>query len=289
MWSLDTLIRYPLLSSLLPETIVFAEHLILTIAFLPIVLFAKKSIGTFKASALFSFFVVGVVGSAISTLAFTTAFSLINPSLVILLQKLQPILVIFLSSAILKEKINRRFYMLALVAMAGGLMVSFPDLAPLLESGETEQGVMLGYFLTLLAVAGWASATVFGKRLSTQGFTESQIMSGRFLFGFVALLFYCLAHQTLPTFAMGLETFLKIIAMVLLSGFLGMYLYYKGLKLLSAHSASIAEMFFPVSAIVINWIFLGKSLQPVQVVGAVILIGASVGLQRKKESSSAGF
>ena len=172
-----------------------------------------------------------------------------------------------------------------MVAMVGGAMVSYPDLAPLVSERDAGKGVMLGYLLTLVAVAGWASATVFGKRLSTQGFSESQIMSGRFFFGFSALLVYCFANQTLPSSTIGFESFFKIVAMVLLSGFIGMFFYYRGLKQLSAHSASIAEMFFPASAVTINWIFLGKSLQPVQLAGAVILIGAAVGIHRKKETT----
>lgn len=282
MWSLDTLIRYPLLASLKPETIVFTEHLVLSLIFLPSLILAKRKMRSYGLSALVSFLVIGVVGSAISTLAFTTAFSLINPSLVILLQKLQPIIVISLSAIVLQEQIKKQFYLFALLALVGGLLVSYPDFARLLESTQPEQGVMLGYFLTLLAVAGWAAATVFGKKLTLQGFTERQIMSGRFFFGFWSLLIYCSINSGLPTSSFGIDTSLKIAAMVLLSGMLGMFLYYKGLKLLSAHNASIAEMFFPVSAIAINWIFLGKELHAVQIAGAVILIGASLGINRNQ-------
>jgi drug/metabolite transporter (DMT)-like permease len=261
---------------------VFTEHLLLAIFFFPALVLAKKKMRNYGTSALFSFLVIGVAGSAVSTLAFTTAFSLINPSLVILLQKLQPVLVIFLSAALLKEKIDSSFYIFAVLAMAGGFLISYPDLAPLLQRAEPGQGVMLGYFLTLLAVAGWASATVFGKKLFSQGFTERQIMSGRFFFGFWALLIYCLFQSSLPNASTTVDSYLKILIMVLLSGIAGMFFYYKGLKLLSAHVASIAEMFFPVSAVLINWIFLGKALHNIQILGAIILIAASFGINKKR-------
>jgi drug/metabolite transporter (DMT)-like permease len=61
-----------------------------------------------------------------------------------------------------------------------------------------------------------------------------------------------------------------------------MYLYYKGLKKITAHMGSIAELFFPFSAVTINWIFLGKALQPIQITGALILIVASILLQRSR-------
>ncbi len=63
---------------------------------------------------------------------------------------------------------------------------------------------------------------------------------------------------------------------------LGMYFYYKGLKLISARACALAEMFFPFSAVVINWIFLGAKLSMVQIVGAIILLISSLVIQLKK-------
>lgn len=283
MWSIDTLIRYPLLGQLRAETIVFLEHLFLVIIFVPGFVHGQNFRKLFSFKSLPPFIVIGVFGSALSTLAFTTAFSLINPSLVILLQKLQPVLVISLSNFILKENISRRFYLFALLAIIGGFMVSFPDLQPLLTSQSSDKGVLLGYFLTLLAVAGWAASTVYGKKLSLDGYSEREIMTGRFGLGLIALLIYCLFTQSLPDSGVTAHVYIKVFAMVLISGVLGMYFYYRGLKKLSAHVSSIAELFFPVSAILINWIFLNKTLLPVQIAGAALLGVASVALNRKKK------
>ncbi len=74
----------------------------------------------------------------------------------------------------------------------------------------------------------------------------------------------------------------KVFLMVLLSGLAGMYFYYKGLKLLSARTCALAEMFFPFSAVVINWVFLGAKLLPVQIIGAGLLVISSVVIQLKK-------
>lgn len=284
MWSIDTLIRYPLLGSLQPGTMVFLEHLLLVLIFVPLLYHRKFKLRKISTEAIFSFFVIGAIGSALATLAFTKAFSLINPSLVILLQKLQPVLVIFLSALVLKEKIHRNFYFFAAIAILGGLLVSYPDLAPLLHSSGESSQVSLGYFLTLLAVAGWAASTVYGKKLGHAGFSETEIMAGRFVFGFVTLLALCTANQSLPSAEIEAETYLKIAGMVLISGLLGMYLYYRGLKLLSAHIGSIAELFFPISAVLINWIFLGKTLELMQIAGAIVLIIASVGIHLNKKT-----
>lgn len=288
MWSLDTLIRYPLLATLRPDTMVFLEHLFLVMIFVPL-LFLRQARFPLEKRTLVPFLVIGVLGSAISTLAFTRAFSLINPSLVILLQKLQPLVVISLSTLVLKEKIRPRFFVWATLAILGGALISYPDISPLFEA-TSESGTAwtsvttLGYAFTLLAVVGWGASTVFGKKLSLQGLDENQIMFGRFGFGFLFLFFYCLSIGSLPTFALGSTTYLKVLGMVLISGLLGMSLYYRGLRRLPAHIASLAELFFPFSAVLINWIFLGKALVPIQIAGALLLTGASMAVQYRKQS-----
>jgi hypothetical protein len=45
--------------------------------------------------------VIGGVGSAIATVAFTESFQFLNPSLVILLQKMQPVVAITLAAIVL--------------------------------------------------------------------------------------------------------------------------------------------------------------------------------------------
>ena len=284
MWSIDTLIRYPLLGFIEPDTLVFIEHFFLTVIFIPVIFYKKINFKKVTAGSIVSFGVIGVIGSALSTLAFTKAFSLINPSLVILLQKLQPIVVIVFSMILLKERIKKSFYFFAALAIFGGALVSYPDLAPLFtNSADQKPGVMIGYLLTLFAVFGWGISTLFGKKLALQGFSEIEIMSGRFGSGFIFLFFYGLANQSLAPATINVEILIKILGIVVISGLCGMYLYYKGLRLLTAHLGSIAELFFPLSAVLINWIFLGKTLEPIQIVGSSILIITSVAIQELKK------
>ncbi|MGZ3788811.1 MAG: DMT family transporter [Bacteriovorax sp.] len=287
LWAVDTLIRYPLLSSgISAERIVFTEHLFLALIFLPLLFKHRKSIWQSKISSLFYFIVIGVFGSAIGTLCFTKAFVLINPSLVILLQKLQPIVSFSLASFFLGEKINRPFLIWAGVALLGGVLISSPDILPGLghfdfKLGFLSQTAMMGYLLTMVAVVSWGASTVFGKKLTADGYNEIQIMGGRFIFGFIFLGFYAYANRAIISFDWQALVWGKILLMVILSGLLGMYFYYKGLKTISARVCAIAEMFFPLSAVTINWIFLGQKLTPVQMVGAGLLTLGSAVIQLK--------
>ncbi len=288
LWALDTLIRYPLLySGVSAEIIVFSEHLLLSLVFFPLLFKDYKKIGKLNLSSFFYFFVIGVCGSAIGTLTFTKAFMLINPSLVILLQKLQPIVAISLASLFLGEKVKKSFLLWAALALFGGFLISSPDILPGLSKLDFSvaligEKALYGYFLTLIAVVSWGASTVFGKKLSLAGFSEIQIMGGRFIFGFIFMVLYLLSKYETVSLNMSGALYGKIILMVLLSGLLGMYFYYRGLKLISARACALAEMFFPFSAVVINWVFLGAKLTMVQMVGAVILLLSSLVIQLKK-------
>ena len=70
--------------------------------------------------------------------------------------------------------------------------------------------------------------------------------------------------------------------MVLVSGLLAMYLYYQGLRRIPARLCTLAEMFFPLMAVIVNWIFLGASLSIVQISGAIILVAGSLIIQIKQ-------
>lgn len=288
LWAVDTLIRYPLLfGGISAERIVFTEHLFLALIFLPLLYKNKGPIWNTKISSFFYFMFIGVFGSAIGTLAFTKAFTLINPSLVILLQKLQPVISFSLAAVFLKEKIKKEFLIWAGLAVLGGLLISSPDIMPDFKHFEFKlnflsQSAMMGYLLTMVAVVSWGASTVFGKKLTAEGFNEIQIMGGRFVFGFIFLVFYVYANRAIVLFDWQPIIWGKILLMVILSGLLGMYFYYKGLKMISAHVCAIAEMFFPLSAVTINWIFLGQKLTPVQIAGAGLLTLGSAVIQLKQ-------
>jgi drug/metabolite transporter (DMT)-like permease len=285
LWAADTLIRYPLLGEgLTAYQIVLSEHLILVLIFSPMLFKARQVFWSLRVSDLFSFVVIGGLGSALATLAFTQAFLLVNPSLVILLQKLQPLVAILLARILLKESLHKGFWPWAGVCLIGGILVSWPDLMGLtkLNWGTKLLGerYLLGYGLTLVAVVSWGSSTVFGKRLVNRGLSEPEVMGGRFVFGLLFLLPFMSSYENQLDFE--LEIWGKIAVMVLLSGWLGMFFYYKGLTRISAKVCALAEMFFPLCAVSINWIFLDAKLSTLQIVGAGLLLLGPTVIQLKR-------
>jgi len=286
LWAADTLIRYPLLfGGSSAQQIVLFEHLILVAVLLGIFLFKRQKFNFLSRKTFIPFLVIGFFGSALGTLAFTEAFYLSNPTVVILLQKLQPLVAVTLACVLLKEKIDSRFFLWLGLAILGSLLLIWPDFQALLvnfQEGEVQHGqqALWGYGLALFAVVSWGSATVFGKKLSTQGLSSLDLMAGRFSFGLLGMLPFAFMTPGLIT-SIELSVLQKIAMLALLSGVLGMYFYYQGLKRIPAHWATLAEMFFPVAAILINWLFLNVQMTQIQLLGAVTLVAASTMVQRK--------
>lgn len=283
-WAIDTLIRYPLLGEVSALQIVSAEHLVLALVFAPYFFKSFSRIWKAQIGHVFSFVVIGALGSALGTLAFTAAFSKINPSLVILLQKLQPLIAVGLARVVLKEPLQKKFLLWASLCLVGGVLISYQDIFPGLMqldfSSSLNDNAMWGYLLTMIAVVSWGASTVFGKKLENEGYSELDIMGGRFWIGALVLAPILISQgQSLPT---DIDVWPKILALVGISGLLGMWLYYRGLKKLPARLCALAEMFFPFCAVAVNWFFLGKTLDITQLVGGGLLLFGSTVIQLKR-------
>ena len=286
LWAVDTLIRYPLMQNLQNSfVIVFYEHLLLSLILFVI---SFKSLNKFKQinpKHLIYFVIVGGIGSAWATLAFTKAFMYLNPSLVIILQKLQPIIAIVLAGIVLKEKIQKVFILWACVCLLGALLISFEDILNIINSKESfknlffHQKAMIGYLLVIFSAIGWGASTVFSKKLVSLGYHDEIILGGRFFMGLICLLPFTLGESTL--FSHNVEIYSKVALMVLVSGLMAMYLYYQGLRRIPARLCTLAEMFFPFMAVIVNWLFLGATLTPIQIIGGLILMLGSVVIQVK--------
>lgn len=281
IWALDSLIRYPLVSQGISSfQIVLGGHLVLTLMYGK---YFFQNIKKFQFKDLFYFLFIGGVGSACATLAFTQAFTYMNPSLVIILQKLQPLVAIILAWYLLGEKISKSFLIGALICLFGAVLIAYDDFKVFWENIHNLDKLfytaqyLRGYLLVLFAVVGWGASTVIGKKLLTLNYDSKHIMSGRFVFGFMCLLPFVF-FQRVPFNYEPLVLF-KIGFIEILSGAIALSFYYKGLRKINARACAIGETFFPVFAIILNWIFLHKSILPIQVVGTFLLLLGSTLIQ----------
>src|SRR5581483_6467934 len=146
LWSLDGLLRRSLYV-LPPITVVFFEHLIGFILIAPFLFPHIKTIKKVKQKTWGAFAWITLLSSILGTLFYTAALGKVNFiqfSVVVLLQQLQPIFEVFFAWLILREHINKKFFIWLALALVGAYFVSFPNLSVNLQTG---QGTILAALL----------------------------------------------------------------------------------------------------------------------------------------------
>lgn len=279
LWSLDGFLRQELytVSSFLIVTI---EHILGAIVFLPFLLRGKKEIAAMGQRAWSSIFWISVFGGLLGLFFYTKALSYINYidlSVVVLLQKFQPIFAISLAAVVLKEKLSKRFLILAAFALVGGYFVTF-GLNPI-TSGDDK--TIIAALLALLAAFCWGSSTVLGKSaLKTLSFPV--VTALRLAVTAIIAIVVLLAIRGYSD--LGTITFQQwkiLLLIVFTTGSVALFIYYYGLNHVRASHATIYELFWPLSAVAIDWMR-GRVLSPVQIIGGIVLMISIILLTREQ-------
>lgn len=280
LWATDTIFRHPMTQKISATTIVFLEHgFAVLVSGIWLFLVQRKKMNL-ELLPLAGSALVGVLGSALATVFFTMSFQFVNPTVSILLQKIQPIVVILFSWVFLGEKLPFRFFGWALVAIIAAFGVSFPSG---IRSEELVESQLSGVILALAAAFFWAVSTVIGK-LSLKKLTGSELTWWRFLFGFLTL--WAMVHWIpqsrieVPLVTADSSIMLSIFFMALVPGFMGVALYYRGLTRVKASVATILELSFPLCAMFVNSRILDLPITSVQLVAALILLVAITQIKR---------
>jgi len=280
LWGLDGVVLTPRLYRLPIDYVVFIFHiipfLIMSLVFTRQFRYLKK----FTKSDYFFLFLIALFGGAVGTLSIVKALFLVGfqkLSVVVLLQKLQPVFGIVLASFILNERLGPRYLLWASLAILGGYFLTFGWQLPHISS---DNNTVLAAVFALLAAFSFGSSTVFSKKILNK---YSFYTTTFYRYGFTAILMliYVTANGTFMqvTDTSSIEwLYFLIIAFTTGSG--AIFLYYFGLRRVKAIVAIICELFFPLSAVLFDYLFNNYQLKPIQWVSAGIMIFAIVQLNR---------
>jgi len=275
LWAFDAPFRKYLTTQLSSTTIVLMETLLISICLLPFFLPRLKELSKLTWQEWLSVIFIGIGGQALAGVLFTQSFHYLNPTVAILLQKLQPLIAIGLATWILKERLSKHFWLWAVVGFFGGYLVSFGGLLP---TGFAWDAKTLGVLLALGAAFFWGGSTVFG-RLVLDKVSFQMMTSLRFLTALVFLFVLEISYKRLPELAIATsKDWMFVFFTAVVAGFISLLIYYYGLRSTKASVATLCELVFPLSAVVVNWKFLGSTLSWQQILGGLILLVAITGL-----------
>lgn len=272
LWGIDGIILRPSLVGLPVYLVVFVESAIVTIILTPIFAGKSEKIKNLKKKNWISFIGVALFGGAIGTMSITKALfyvNFVNLSIVILIQKLQPMFAILLAAIILKEKPPNKFYFWAGIAILGAYLMTFGVKSPNISTGDK---TALAALFAFLASFSFGFSTVLSKRaLINVGFGIGTYLR----FGITAIIMFIIVLSlgelsSIQTITSHQLTIFILIALI--TGGPAIFLYYYGLKHISASVSTICELSFPLTAVLLEYFLRENILSIVQWIGVLLLI-----------------
>ncbi|OFZ47730.1 MAG: hypothetical protein A2381_06980 [Bdellovibrionales bacterium RIFOXYB1_FULL_37_110] len=279
--STDIFFRTNLLMHFFPFFLITLEHLIGACILLPKIGLLKNISRIQKNDIIPIIFIV--CGSSVGGIYFfTKAFMHLNPAVVILLQKLQPIFATLLAMVLLKEKPSKIFLPLAGMALLFSYILTFKLTNPLTILNAIE---LEGSFYAILSVFFWGGGTVVGKKLLTHfSFFELTLFRyfGGCLFSLVIFGIFYNTYFNQIRQANQADVF-SIIYVALIPGLLALFLFYRGLEQTSAIQASFLELIFPVCSTFLAWKYLNRPLDMIQITSGIGLLACvtCLGISKK--------
>ncbi len=272
LWGVDGIVFRPALYNLPVALVVFVESFVVSVILFPVLFRFRHELRNLTREEILSFLGVAFFGGAVGTMAITKALfyvSYVNLSIVILIQKFQPLFAISLASLLLKEKLSKVFFLWAGLAIIGSYFLTFGFNTPVFS---LENKTLIAVLYSLLAAFSFGFSTVLSKKgIKNLSHTTATVV--RFYFTLLIMLFVLLGTGSYSAFGLITQKQIMIfIAIAFSTGGLAIYLYYIGLKYVSASESTILELAFPVTAIFLEYLIHGKLLNAPQWLGAIILV-----------------
>jgi drug/metabolite transporter (DMT)-like permease len=281
LWGTDGIFRTALIKNMPANAIVLWEHILLTAAIGWLLWRNRASLRRLDAGDWSAATIIAVGASALATVLFTAAFAYGNPVTVLLLQKTQPLMAISLAAVMLREPLPGRFWPLLPVALIGAYLITFGDGNPF-AAVAAGPGSPIGALFALGASLFWGTGTVLGRRLLAK-LDFVTVTALRFTLALPALVIWAMmAGFAVP----GPADLAPLLGTALLSGLLGLLLYYRGLRETPASVATLCELCFPVTAVILSVIALNAQVGTFQIIGIALLWGALALMQHRPVPAS---
>ncbi|MEO7168729.1 MAG: DMT family transporter [Spartobacteria bacterium] len=289
LWGTESAWRIPLNDLFAAEVIVFWEHVLILLMFLPLLLVRLHEIPKIDGKTWAYLIFSGFAGSAVGTIFFTLALKNGNPTVVNVVLNIQPVISTTGACLLFGDRLARRFYLFAGIAIIAGIFVSVarPDL---IGTSFAQAGLNLGTGYALICALFWGLSTVAGRGVMT-GMSLRLAASLRVVVGLICMTLILLvlgklngaalwpgAAQARPTTAIG-----ALVLLATISGGIPLLIYFEGLRLTKASTAGYFEMMQTLAAVCITWGFFHAALRPHQVIAAVVLM-AAVSVVQKVQS-----
>lgn len=207
---------------------------------------------------------LGGAALGLNWVALFEAYRLLNVSLATLIYYVGPMLILLLSPVFFHEKLTPR-KLAAVGIVAAGLVCISGSIA---ISGLSTAGLLVAFLSALF----YASLIAFNKRIVRTGGMQTAALE--LDVAFFIVLVYVLLTSGLPRPRPADLPYVAVIGFI--NTGLAYLLYFSGLQKLPGQSVALISYVDPVSALVFSAVLLHETMTPVQMLGAVLIIGGAM-------------
>src|SRR4026208_711537 len=195
LWGTESAWRIPLNELFDAKVIVFWEHVLILIMFLPILIPRLGEIPKVQPTTWGYLLFSGFAGSAVGTIFFTLALKYGNPTVVNVVLNIQPVISTVGAFLLFRDRLGHRFFLYAAIAIYEGVVFSVSHRTMIGVSFE-RAGLNLGSGYALICALFWGLSTVAGRGVMV-GMSLRLASSMRIVVGLVCMTLILLAYGKL--------------------------------------------------------------------------------------------
>ena len=216
--------------------------------------------------------VLGGIALGLNWVALFEAYQQLNVSLATLIYYVGPILALLVSPIFLHETLTGKKILSVLIVAVGFVCIS----GSIVMTGMS----LVGLLAAALSALFYAILILFNKQIvHTSGLQTAAIELD---IAFVIVLIYALSTAGLPHITPADWPYILVFGFV--NTGLAYLLYFSGLQKLSGQSVALISYIDPVSALIFSVLLLNETMTPIQVVGAVLIVGGAIWGELKRSA-----
>ena len=245
--------------------IVLLRTLIGSLLLIAIFFIAREKLTFYKYKTQSIFLAVSGIAMGTSWIFLYEAYDEIGVSLASLAYYCGPVIVMILSPILFGEKLTKLKVCSFLVVLVGILLVN----GTAFENGVSVWGLACG----LLSAVCYSLMVMFNKKAKDITGLENSMLQL-----FVAFLTVAIFVGIKQGYRMEIDTqsIIPILVLGLLNTGIGCYFYFSSIGKLPVQTVAICGYLEPLSAVVFSVIFLKETMLPIQIIGAVLIIGGAI-------------
>ena len=245
--------------------IVLLRTLLGSLLLIAIFFIAREKLTFYKYKTQSIFLAVSGIAMGTSWIFLYEAYDEIGVSLASLAYYCGPVIVMILSPFLFGEKLTRIKVCSFLVVLVGIFLVN----GTAFENGVSVWGLACG----LLSAICYSLMVMFNKKANDITGLENSMLQL-----FVAFLTVAIFVGIKQGYRMEIDTqsIIPILVLGLLNTGSGCYFYFSSIGNLPVQTVAICGYLEPLSAVVFSVIFLKETMLPIQIIGAVLIIGGAI-------------